>query len=92
MEETKYCQSCGMQLDSDEVIATNSDSSKNDDYCIYCYENGKFTSDSTMDEMIEISVKHMNESGAIKEHFGTEQKARDYMYSFFPKLKRWIQS
>ena len=48
----RFCQSCGMPL-SHEVLGTNADGSKNDDYCIYCYKNGKFLQDCTMDEMIE---------------------------------------
>jgi len=40
-------------------------------------------------EMIEVSVKHMKESGMLKEQNKTEEEAREFMYSFFPKLKRW---
>ena len=89
MEEMKFCQSCGMPLDSEEVIGTNLDGSQNNDYCIYCYKDGKFTVNCTMEEMIEISVKHMKESGMLEEQNKTEEEARQFMYSFFPKLKRW---
>ena len=30
----KYCQSCGMPL-TDELLGTNADGSKNEDYCIF---------------------------------------------------------
>ena len=36
--EMKFCQSCGMPL-SPEVLGTNADGSKNEEYCIYCYKN-----------------------------------------------------
>ena len=33
----KFCQSCGMPL-TEEVLGTNADGSKNEDYCMYCYK------------------------------------------------------
>ena len=52
MMEQKFCQSCGMPL-TDEILGTNADGSKNEDYCMYCYKDGKFLQDCTMEEMIE---------------------------------------
>lgn len=44
--EEKYCQSCAMPMgETDEMYGTNSDGTKNLDYCKYCYQNGKFTAD-----------------------------------------------
>ena len=83
-----FCQSCGMPLESDDVIGTNEDCSKNNDYCIYCYKNGNFTENVTMDEMIEISLRHVKELFKDNPEFD-EQAALDSMKSFFPKLKRW---
>ncbi|WP_373840947.1 zinc ribbon domain-containing protein, partial [Bacteroides heparinolyticus] len=42
--EQQFCQSCGMPLAADNK-GTNSDGSRNEDYCIYCYKDGKFTQD-----------------------------------------------
>jgi radical SAM superfamily enzyme len=89
MNDTRYCESCGMPLDSDEVLGTNKDGGKNEEYCVYCYKDGDFTSDCTMDEMIEVSVKHMKESGMLQAQNKTVEEARAFMYGFFPKLKRW---
>ena len=36
MSEMRYCESCGMPLDSNEVLGTNNDNSRNEEYCIYC--------------------------------------------------------
>ena len=47
----KFCQSCGMPL-TEDVLGTNADGSKNEDYCMYCYKDGKFLQDCTMEEMI----------------------------------------
>ena len=51
-KDIKFCQSCGMPL-SANVLGTEADGSKNEEYCMYCYMNGKFLQDCTMDEMIE---------------------------------------
>jgi len=83
-----FCQSCGMPLENEEVMGTNKDGSKNEDYCIYCYKDGEFTTDSTMDEMIDISLKHMKEIFKDDPNFD-EQEALTHMKSFFPELKRW---
>ena len=47
----KFCQSCGMPLASG-VLGTNSDGTPNEDYCIYCYKDGKFVQDMTMEQKI----------------------------------------
>ena len=38
---------------TEEVLGTNADGTKNEDYCMYCYKDGQFLQDCTMDEMIE---------------------------------------
>ncbi|MBP9483673.1 MAG: zinc ribbon domain-containing protein [Negativicutes bacterium] len=83
-----FCQSCGMPLETEEVMGTNKEGSKNTDYCIYCYKEGNFTEDVTMDEMIEISLKHMKEFFKDDPSF-KEEEALANMKEFFPKLKRW---
>ena len=84
--EEKYCQSCGMPMGAtDEMYGTNADGSKNGDYCKYCFENGKFTQDCTMEEMIEFCVPHM----ASADSGMSEGDARKMMLEFFPALLRW---
>jgi len=84
--EKKFCQSCGMPMDgAAEMYGTNSDGTKNDEYCIYCYKDGAFTSNISMDEMIEFCVPHMVSGNAEM----SEDQARKMMKDFFPKLKRW---
>ena len=51
----KFCQSCAMPM-TEELYGSNKDGSKNEDYCIYCYENGEFTADISMEEMIDFCV------------------------------------
>ena len=84
--EERYCQSCGMPMgQTDELYGTEADGTKSRDYCSYCYENGAFTADCTMQEMIEFCVQPMldNMPGM------TEESARAMMNEHFPQLKRW---
>lgn len=39
MEKVLVCQSCGIPIEKDEIIGTNADGSKNNDYCVYCFKN-----------------------------------------------------
>ncbi len=87
--EEKYCQCCGMPMGTtDEMYGTNADGSKSEDYCKYCFENGAFTADCTMDEMIEACVPHMASANSGM----SEDEARKMMKEFFPSLKRWKQN
>ena len=87
-QETKFCQSCGMPL-NDENRGTNADRSKNDDYCMYCYQNGKFTNDCTMDEMIEFCAQFVDEVNKNMPKPMTKEEYKDMMRQYFPMLKRW---
>jgi hypothetical protein len=83
--EQKFCQCCGMPMDSEELYGTEANGSKSADYCKYCYDKGAFTFNGTMDEMIEICIPPMVEANADM----TADKARAMMREFFPMLKRW---
>jgi hypothetical protein len=72
----------------DEAYGTNADGSKNEDYCRYCFVNGKFTADCTMDEMIEFCVPHMVAANSGM----SAEEARSMMKGVFPALKRWQQN
>ncbi len=85
----KLCQSCGMPLSRKEDIATNADQSKNEEYCIYCFKDGSFTSDCTMNEMIEKCLSYLDEFNKDSNVEYTREEAMKNMQDFFPKLKRW---
>ena len=38
---------------AENILGTNADGSKNEEYCIYCYKDGAFTGDFTMEQMVE---------------------------------------
>ncbi len=77
------CQSCSMPIMKDEQIGTNKDGSKNNDYCIYCYENGEFKDNVSMEEYIEMNVAFASQAGM------TEDEMREHCKNVFPTLKRW---
>ncbi len=75
------CQCCGMPLE-DDIIGRNKDGSLNEDYCKWCYADGTYTY-SDMDELIDVSVKHMANHGF------SEEQAREYMKQLLPTLDYW---
>ncbi len=80
----KFCQSCGMPLDSLELLGSEADGTKAGEYCLYCYEQGQFKQpDLTLAKMIEVCLPHM------KKHGMTEAAARRLLREHLPKLKRW---
>lgn len=84
--EERYCQSCAMPMEANsQMYGTNADGSRSKDYCQYCWENGVFTAECTMDEMIEICVPHMVSANPSM----TDEDARGMMKKYFPTLKRW---
>ncbi len=85
MCEMVFCQSCGMPLTKVEDKGTNADGIVNEDYCVYCYKDGAFTQDMTMEQMIELCVPCVSKG----EPYADEETARKGMNEFFPTLKRW---
>lgn len=82
----EYCQSCGMPMGvTDEFFGFNADGSKNEEYCKYCYDQGRFLGECTMEQMIEFCIPHMIDA----DNSMTEEKAREMMKNYMPKLKRW---
>ncbi|MBO4516840.1 zinc ribbon domain-containing protein [bacterium] len=57
MEKT-ICQSCGMPITNSEQFGTNADGTANHDYCIYCYKDGKFIDDVSMEEYIDMCSQY----------------------------------
>ena len=86
--EMKFCQSCGMPL-TDEVLGTNADGSKNEDYCIYCYKDGAFTSNATMEEMADFCSQFVDEFNKNTGKSLTREEYKAELLKYFPMLKRW---
>ena len=78
---TLICQCCGMPLD-DTTISREPGGAFNEDYCKWCYANGKFAYTS-MDKLIDFCAEHM-----ASEQWPAGQ-VRAYMAGLLPTLKHW---
>ena len=81
--ENKICQSCGMPIVSTNQLGTNADGSINNDYCKYCYVNGEFIDDVSMETYIEMCSKYGSQAGM------TNDEMKKHCAKLFPTLKRW---
>ena len=69
MPQRLFCQCCGMPLDDDGLLSQEKDGSFNEDYCKWCYTDGKFTYTS-MEELMDIA-------GTVSGNNGTAAKGHD---------------
>lgn len=75
------CQCCGMPLD-DTTTSKEPNGDFNEEYCKWCYDDGRFKYTS-MEQLIEFCVEHM-----ANENWPAEQ-VRAHMESVVPKLNHW---
>lgn len=85
----RFCQSCGMPMADESVFGTERDGSKNSDYCVYCYRDGGFLQNCTMDEMIEHCAGFIDEVNRGLPAPITREEYIGQMKMYFPTLKRW---
>ena len=85
----QFCQSCGMPLTRNEDRGTDADGSINFDYCKYCYNDGQFLQNCTMEEMIEDCAQFIDEVNKNLPQPITVEEYKQMMQGFFPMLKRW---
>ena len=78
------CQCCGMPLE-DAIISHNKDGSPNEDYCKWCYADGKFVY-TELEQLVDFLAAHMS-----NESWPPEQ-ARKYFEEQLPKLAHWRTS
>lgn len=75
------CQCCGMPLDEDS-ISKETDGTFNEEYCKWCYVDGKFVYTS-LEELTNFLVEHMSNEN------WTPEQARAYFETQLPKLNYW---
>lgn len=75
------CQCCGMPLD-DTSISKEPDGTFQEEYCKWCYSDGKFVY-TNLEELTDFLVEHMS-----SENWPPEQ-ARTYFEAQLPTLKHW---
>ncbi len=77
------CQCCGMPLNEDGMISHELDGSFNEDYCKWCYADGKFAYE-TKESLLDYLVVHMpNQDGA------SEEERRVQYDAYLSQLKHW---
>ncbi len=75
------CQCCGMPLD-DSSLSRETDGSFNEEYCKWCYTDGKFVY-SSMEQLTDFLADHMS-----NEDF-TPDRVRAYLSTLLPNLAHW---
>ena len=72
-----------MPMVNKDQLGTNKDGSLNELYCKYCYENGEFVDDVSMEEYIDMCSRFGAQAGM------TNEEMRRFCERLFPTLKRW---
>jgi len=78
-----------MPMEETSLYGRNNDNTLNEEYCQYCYKDGSFTSDCTMEEMIQQCLLYLEEFNKDSEIKFTKEDALKFAREEFPKLKRW---
>ena len=78
-----FCQSCAMPMEKPGDFGSNADGSKNNEYCHFCFEKGKFTdANITKEQMIRKVAGIMNQMKMPDSQI-------EQVKTFIPMLKRW---
>ena len=77
------CQCCGMPLGEDDFISREPDGSFNEDYCKWCYADGKFVYGS-LDQLADFLAPRMAEQFSM-----TPDALRPQLVEQLKKLKHW---
>lgn len=80
---TLVCQCCGMPLQEDAMISREPDGSFREDYCRWCYSDGKFAYD-TKDALLDFLISHMPNQGDQP-----EAERRAAYDAYLSGLKHW---
>ncbi|MBR4503312.1 MAG: helix-turn-helix domain-containing protein [Clostridia bacterium] len=78
-----FCQCCGMPLSEDEMISREPDGSFNEDYCKWCYEEGRFAYQS-LDSLVDFLIAHAPDGNGLPE----DERRRQYTQGL-KTLKHW---
>lgn len=85
----QFCQSCGMPMTCIEDCGSNGDGSANFDFCRYCYQDGRFLQDCSMEEMVEHCAQFIDDVNKLMPAPLTQKEFRQMMQATLPTLKRW---
>jgi len=77
------CQCCGMPLNEDSIISREQDGSFNEEYCKWCYADGKFVYKSK-DSLLDFLVEHMPNPDNMPDN-----ERRSQFDAYLLQLKHW---
>ena len=77
------CQCCGMPLEDEEIISHDSDGTLNEDYCKWCYAEGKFVYQSR-ESLLDYLVEHMPNP----DNLGVDDRRAQFNI-YLSQLKHW---
>jgi len=78
-----------MPLTALKYFGTNADKTSSTDYCCYCYQEGRYTEDLTMDQMISSSLEYPDSYHSEDGRTLSEAEAELRMRLQLVTLKRW---
>ena len=82
-QDVKICQCCGMPLSEEDLISREPDGTLNDEYCKWCYADGKFTYEEK-GPLLDFIVGHMPNPDNIP-----DKERRKYFDECLSKLNYW---
>lgn len=82
-----YCQSCGMMFTAPDQHGHEADGTEVEDFCRWCYDDGAYTCETTMEDMIEDCAPRMAEAMGW-----TVDESASLLGAVLPTLKRWKKS
>lgn len=83
------CQSCAMPLREIDDLGTEADGGVSFEYCTHCYQNGGFTHNRSLDQMVESNLQFLDEFNAQNGSNFSEDEARAVLKAHLASLRRW---
>lgn len=81
-----FCQCCGMPLTDEDMISREPDGSLNEDYCKWCYADGKFAYDSK-EKLLDFLMANVPNTEGIP-----DDERRAAYDGYLSQLKRWKEA
>jgi transcriptional regulator with XRE-family HTH domain len=89
LSEPPICQSCAALMRDIDNFGTNADGTATTEYCSYCYRNGVFSRERSIEEMAETNLRFLDRFNAENGTCYTEDEARKILKTHIASLKRW---
>lgn len=71
------------------IKGINADGSPSHEYCIFCFADGVFTTEMTMEEMIEYDLNSIKMAMGFAGKEVDVDATRELLITYLPTLRRW---